>query len=76
MMSRLPGKILKCHFFSNFPLQILAFKTGNHNISNIILAGSFKNDQLVEMMRGLPGENLKKKVILFFVEIALCKFVQ
>ena len=35
----------------------------NHDISKSITAKSFKLDQLIEMMSGLLGENIKK---LFF----------
>ena len=51
-MSILPGQISKDVFFLLFlsycSLQILALITWNQDISKIIIASSFKNEQLVE----------------------------
>ena len=45
----------------------------NQDISKTITARSFKLAQLKADNERLPGENLKK-IILFFLVIALCKF--
>ena len=49
MMSRLPDENFKKKFvFSYCPLQILALETCNQDISDNIIASSFKHGQLVK----------------------------
>ena len=45
----------------------------NQDIFKTITARSFQLGQLIAIMSRLPGENLKKKNILFLLVIALCK---
>ena len=50
-MSRLPGEKLKKSYFmfsSHYPLQLWALKTCNQDISNIVIASSFKLGQFIE----------------------------
>ena len=76
MMSRQPGENLKksYYFFSYCPLQILALKACNQDISKTVGASSFDLGLLIEDNKKITWSKFKKKVILFFLVIALCKF--
>ena len=75
-MSRQPGENLKksYYFFSYCPLQILALKACNQDISKTVGASSFDLGLLIEDNKKITWSKFKKKVILFFLVIALCKF--